>query len=128
MVWFSLSPFALPEGAIRYNLLTMPVPNVLIPTKRGEMPAYLASPLSADRAPGVVVLHDAGGMSQDHRSQADWLAEAGFLAVALDLYHRGGLVLCARTIIRDVIARRARLSPCTPGATEPKTAGSYSAR
>ena len=81
------------------------MPNVLIPTERGEMPAYLASPLSADLAPGVVVLHDAGGMSQDHRNQADWLAEAGFLAVALDLYHRGGLLLCARTIIRDAIAR-----------------------
>ena len=51
------------------------MPNVLIPTKRGAMPAYLASPLHRPRA-GVVVLHDAGGMSQDRRSQADWLAEA----------------------------------------------------
>jgi carboxymethylenebutenolidase len=81
------------------------MPNVLVPTQRGEMPAYLAAPPSAGRAPGVVVLHDAGGMSQDHRNQADWLAEAGFLALALNLYHRGGLVLCVRTIMRDAIAR-----------------------
>lgn len=79
--------------------------NILIPTQRGEMPAYLAAPPSTSRVPGVLVLHDAGGMSQDHRNQADWLAEAGFLAVALNLYHRGGLVLCLRTIIRDAIAR-----------------------
>jgi carboxymethylenebutenolidase len=81
------------------------MPNVLIPTQRGEMPAYLAAPPSSGRVPGVVVLHDVRGMSQDHRNQADWLAEAGFLAVALDLYHRGGIVLCLRAVIRDLIAR-----------------------
>ncbi len=70
------------------------------------MPAYLAAPPPTGRVPGVIVLHDAGGMSQDHRNQADWLAEAGFLAVALNLYHRGGLVLCIRTVIRDAIARK----------------------
>lgn len=73
--------------------------------QHGEMPAYLAAPPAAGRVPGVIVIHDAAGMSQDHRSQADWLAEAGFLAVALNLYHRGGLVRCARTIIRDIMAR-----------------------
>ena len=82
------------------------MPNILIPMQRGSMHAYLAVPPSAGRVPGVVVLHDAGGMTQDHRNQADWLAEAGFLAVALDLYHRGGLLLCARTIMRDFAARR----------------------
>ena len=78
---------------------------MLIPTQRGEMPAYLADSARPGRVPGVVVLHDVGGMSQDHRNQADWLAEAGFLAVALDLYHRGGLAFCVRTIMRDLIAR-----------------------
>ena len=81
------------------------MPDVLIPTQRGEMPAYLAAPPSCVRVPGVVVLHDVGGMSEDHRNQADWLAEAGFLAVALDLYYRGGLILCLRSVIRDLIAR-----------------------
>lgn len=78
---------------------------ISIPTPRGRMPAYLATPSSDGRVPGVVVLHDVGGMSQDHRDQADWLAEAGFLAVAVDLYHRGGLLLCLRAIIRDAITR-----------------------
>ena len=81
------------------------MPDVLIPIPGGQMPAYLAIPESSELAPGVVVLHDAGGMSADHRRQADWLAAAGFHAVAIDLYHRGGLVRCLRTVIRDAIAR-----------------------
>lgn len=82
--------------------------DVFIPTVSGEMPAYLAAPLCADRAPGVVVLHDVGGMSQDLRNQADWLAAAGFLAIAPDLYHRGGFGFCIRTVIRDLMARNGR--------------------
>jgi carboxymethylenebutenolidase len=69
------------------------------------MPGYLAAPASTGRVPGVVVLHDAAGMSQDLRNQADWLAAEGFLAVAPDLYHPGK-VSCIRTIIRDLIAGR----------------------
>lgn len=71
----------------------------------GEMPAYLATPPATGRVPGVVVIHDAGGMTQDSHNQADWLAEAGFLAVALNLYYRGGLAFCLRTIFHDLIVR-----------------------
>jgi carboxymethylenebutenolidase len=81
------------------------MPDVLIHTPRGQMPCYLAVPLRARPAPGVVVLHDVGGMSQDHRNQADWLAEDGFLALAVDLYYLGGLLRCIRSIIRDLTAR-----------------------
>ena len=81
------------------------MPDVLIQTSREEMPCYLAVPPKPGPAPGVVVLHDVGGMSQDHRNQADWLAEAGFLALAVNLYYRGGLLLCIRSIIRDLTAR-----------------------
>lgn len=81
------------------------MPNVVIPTPRGQMPCYLAVPSSTDPTPGVVVLHDVGGMSQDHRKQADWLAEAGFLALAVDLYYLGGMLRCIRSIARDLMAR-----------------------
>ena len=81
------------------------MPNVFVPTPLGRMPAWLAVPFDPAPVPGVVVLHDVGGMSQDHRNQADWLAEAGFLALAIDLYYRGGFPLCLRAIMRDFTAR-----------------------
>jgi len=81
------------------------MPNILIPAARGDMPAYLAAPPATIPVPGVVVLHDAAGMSQDLRNQADWLAAEGFLAVAPDLYHPGKLY-CARIIMGDWIAGR----------------------
>jgi carboxymethylenebutenolidase len=81
------------------------MPNVFIPTQRGQMPAWLAAPSSTTPVPGVVVLHDVFGMSHDLRNQANWLAEAGFLAVAPDLYYKGGRLVCIRHVIRDMMAR-----------------------
>lgn len=69
------------------------------------MRCYLAVPPEPERAPGVMVLHDVGGMSEDHRRQAEWLAEAGFLALAVDLYYKGGILLCLRQVARDLMAR-----------------------
>lgn len=69
------------------------------------MPAWLAVPTGPGPHPGVVVLHDVVGMTRDHRNQANWLADAGFLALAPDLYYKGGLLLCLRQVIRDLMAR-----------------------
>jgi carboxymethylenebutenolidase len=81
---------------------------VNIATPYGEMQTYVATPTSEGPWPGVVVIHDFTGMSHDLRNQADWLANEGYLAVALDLYYWGSRLKCLRTIMRDIAAGRGR--------------------
>ena len=75
--------------------------DVTIETSTDRLPAYVARPTDAPW-PGVVVIHDAGGMSRDTRRQADWLAASGYLAAAPDLFFRGNLYRCLFATIGDL--------------------------
>jgi len=79
-----------------------------ITTPHGRLPVVVGQPRGEGRWPGVIVIHDAGGMSKDTRRQVDWLAGAGYLTVAPDLFYFGNTATCLWTIFRNVRAGRGR--------------------
>jgi len=75
----------------------------------GLRPAYLAEPVPVtDRTgpwPGVVVMHDAFGLGDDIREQADWLAASGYVALVPDLYNGRSMVRCIKSIGAQLMAQ-----------------------
>lgn len=79
--------------------------NVTITAAEADIPAWKAVPSGAGPWPGVVVIHDLFGMTQDVKDQCEWLAAAGYLAVAPDLYSRGSKMSCVRQVFKDLSRR-----------------------
>lgn len=82
--------------------------DIVVPTSHGELPVWLATPEGAGPWPGVVVIHDALGMTEDLRNQANWLAGEGFLAAAPNLYSWAGRMRCLFATLRDGMRRQGR--------------------
>ena len=80
--------------------------DVKIPVNSVDLPAFVSVPEHPAPWPGVVVLHDVAGMSEDLRNQTRWLAKAGVLAAAPNLLFRGGKVKCLFALARDLKARQ----------------------
>ncbi len=70
---------------------------------------YLAVPVrTADRPgpwPGVVLVHDAFGLGDDMREQADWLAAAGYVVSVPNLFGGRRAIGCIRSVFAQLSAQ-----------------------
>ncbi|WP_370182663.1 dienelactone hydrolase family protein [Rhodococcus wratislaviensis] len=69
---------------------------------------YLARPTGEGPWPGVVMVHEAFGLDDVMRRQADRLAAAGFLTLAPDLFSAGGARRCLVSTMRAMLSGKGR--------------------
>jgi dienelactone hydrolase len=67
-----------------------------VPAAKGTLPAFLARPKDGARAPGVLVIQEAFGLNDHIKDVARRIAAEGYVALAPDLYWRGGKGRTAR--------------------------------
>jgi carboxymethylenebutenolidase len=78
--------------------------DVTYPAPAGPLPGYLAVPEGDGPWPGVVVIHDAFGLSADIKRITDRVAGAGYLALAPALFRRGFRPRCVVSTLRSLSA------------------------
>lgn len=87
------------------------MPDLSYPGDGGMVHGHLAVPGGPgaapppERWPGVVVVHEAFGLTESIRQQADRLASQGYLAFAPDLYGGKSWVRCIRGAIQQLRAK-----------------------
>jgi carboxymethylenebutenolidase len=80
------------------------MPDITYPAPAGALPGYLAAPAGEGPWPGVVVIHDALGMTGDVRRITDRFASSGYLALAPALYRRGSALQRPRCVVSTMRA------------------------
>jgi carboxymethylenebutenolidase len=79
------------------------MPDTHYETPRGRLRGYLATPEGDGPWPGVVVIHEAFGLVDDMRAEADRFAAQGYVAFAPDLYSYGFAPKCLVATFREMI-------------------------
>jgi carboxymethylenebutenolidase len=72
------------------NLAALETREVTFPSDGFQMKGYLARPKAPGAYPGIIVLHEAFGLVEHERDVARRFANAGFIALAPDIYSRVG--------------------------------------
>ncbi|GAA1822790.1 dienelactone hydrolase family protein [Microlunatus capsulatus] len=78
---------------------------VAIDTRLDGRLAVLVRPAAPGPWPGVVMVHEAWGLDDVLRRQAERLASAGFVVLAPDLFDDGPRLRCVRSVFRSLGAR-----------------------
>ncbi|MCV7229349.1 dienelactone hydrolase family protein [Mycolicibacterium komossense] len=97
------------------------MPDVTFDAAPGTLPGYQTEPTGPGPWPGVVVIHDAFGLTGDLKRICDRLANAGYLTLAPALFRRGNRVACVVATLRamatgsgaaidDIVAARDHLA------------------
>jgi carboxymethylenebutenolidase len=84
------------------------VGDIRVPTPAGDLPAYLAEPPGPGPRPGVVVVHEAFGLTDDIRRWCDRVAGEGYATLAPDLLHWGPSLRCLVAAFRSLRSGRGR--------------------
>ena len=74
------------------------------PTNAGNLRGYLAEPAGTGPFPAVLMIHEAFGLNDIARRQADRLAAAGYLTLAVDLFSDGGSRRCLVSTMRSMLS------------------------
>ena len=90
--------------------------DISYPVASGTLPGYLATPTTPGPWPGVVVLHEVFGLTDDVRAQADKFAERGYLALAPDLFAWGNTARCLVASFRNMLKGEGRIFDDVEGA------------
>jgi dienelactone hydrolase len=66
--------------------------DVIVTTKHGGMPTFMAAPDGDERHPGIIFYMDAPGIREELRNMARRIAKHGYVCLLPDMYYRLGTV------------------------------------
>jgi carboxymethylenebutenolidase len=80
------------------------VPDTHFDAPAGRVRGYVAEPTTQGPHPGIVVIHELFGLTDDIRAKADRFASRGYVALAPDLFSTGPKALCVLGAFRSLTA------------------------